>query len=99
MLNTDKTNEEMKKIGEPLSLKISDTTDRERGRKLAECIDRRKASLPDVMRALIDAYLATDGQITFPVKLVPMPAERCSDGSSDPISQENKTVRRRVLRN
>jgi predicted TIM-barrel enzyme len=34
-------------------------------------LDRRKANAQDVLRALMDAYIESNGDTPFPVKLVP----------------------------
>ncbi len=60
----------MKKIAEPLSLRISDSESPYRAVKLQAVLSKHKASPTDVLRALIDIYIDTDGEVQFPAKLV-----------------------------
>lgn len=58
------------KMKEPISLRVSDSEDPQRGAKFKRVLDRKKASATDVLRALVDAYILSEGAIDFPVRLV-----------------------------
>jgi hypothetical protein len=55
---------------EPLSIRISDRYDPHRGKKLQVVLDKNRASIASVIRGLIDAYIESNGEVPFPVKLV-----------------------------
>lgn len=67
------------KLKEPISLRVSDTIDPKRGAKFKTVLDRKGASATFVLRALIDAYIESNGNIDFPVQLMasgcPRPSE------------------------
>jgi hypothetical protein len=56
-------------MNEPISLRISDASDPHRGEKFSKLVERRRANVPAVMRGLMDAWIACDGNVDFPVEL------------------------------
>lgn len=59
-----------RRMKEPLSLRVSDSSDPKRGEKFEKVLDKRRANAADVVRGLVDAYIASDGEVAFPVRLV-----------------------------
>jgi hypothetical protein len=59
----DKRKHEMK---EPVSLRISDSTDPKRGEKFEQVLKKRRANAADVLRGLVQAYIDSDGDPAFP---------------------------------
>lgn len=61
---------------EPLSLRISDESNRKRAADFQRVLDRRAANPSEVLRRLIDAYIQSDGAVTFPARLVSQNGDR-----------------------
>ena len=55
---------------EPFSLRITDSEDHERANKFKTVLHKRGANPTDVLRRLIEAYIAADGAVSFPARLV-----------------------------
>ncbi len=55
---------------EPFSLRISDSEDPERANKFKTVLHKRGGNPTGVLRRLIEAYIASDGAVPFPAKLV-----------------------------
>lgn len=77
---------------EPLSLRISDATDPDRGAKFCAVLDKKKASATDVVRGLIDAYNDTGGDIDFPVCLLHKSNPACPPVTSEPAAAPSHTT-------
>jgi hypothetical protein len=57
-------------MNEPFTIRISDSEDPERADKFKTVLHKRGANPTDILRRLIEAYVASDGAVPFPVKLV-----------------------------
>jgi hypothetical protein len=60
---------ELPTMREPVSIRISDESNPERGEQFQRVLSKRKASPSDVIRGLVDAYIRCEGEVSFPVRL------------------------------
>lgn len=54
---------------EPISVRVTDSTDPCRGVKFQAVLEKRNAIASHVIRGLIDAYIECDGNVAWPVRL------------------------------
>jgi hypothetical protein len=58
---------------EPYSVRMSDAENPSRGEQFERVMKKRAANAAVVLRELVDAYIRSDGNVTFPVRLESQP--------------------------